>query len=124
MRAKGIEPGTATLRSTRFGTPAGDAFRMFTLNGIGTQLYGKRDQDADGWYTATKFFCIFFFPVLPLSCHRVRRLGLESLGPAPGFSTRYEMYPIEANVAQARNVLLVAYGVPLIAYLLLQWLQG
>ncbi len=47
---------------------------MFTFNGVGTRLYGKKNMDADGWYTATKFFCVLWFPVIPLECYRVRKI--------------------------------------------------
>jgi len=92
---------------------------MFTFNGLGTKLYGSRDKDSDGWYTATKFFCILYFPVIPLSCHRVRRVGAAPLGGGfLGGVTNYEMYPIDANIPQARNVYLVAYGIPFVLFVL------
>jgi hypothetical protein len=91
---------------------------MFTFNGIGTRLYGKRDKDADGWYTATKFFCVLYFPIVPLSCHRVRKLDSSLLGGV----THYEMYPIDANIPQARNVYLLAYGLPFAIFVLLNLL--
>jgi hypothetical protein len=89
---------------------------MSTMSGTGTRLYGKRDKDSDGWYTATKFFCFLYLPIVPLSCHRVRKTSSSVLR---GVSVnQYEMYPIDANIPQVRNVYLVAYGLPLVAYAL------
>jgi len=87
----------------------------FTLNGTGSRLYGKRDKDSDGWYTATEFFCFLYLPIVPLGCYRVRKI---SGGGLLDLVTNYEMYPIDANIPQARNVYLVAYGLPFLAYVL------
>jgi hypothetical protein len=94
---------------------------MFTFNGTGTRLYGKRDQDADGWYTATKFFCVLYLPLLPLSAYRVRRL--ESTGFFLAGHAKYEMYPIDGHVPQARNVYLAAYLPLAAAFLLVQYFR-
>lgn len=92
---------------------------MFTFNGLGTNLYGKRDKDSDGWYTATKFFCILYFPIIPLGCYRVRRVGDISLSALlAGQVPYYEMYPIDENIAQARNIYLVTYGTALAVFIL------
>lgn len=45
---------------------------MFTVNGIGTKIYGKKDRSQDGSYTTTKWFVVFFFPLIPISSHRVK----------------------------------------------------
>ena len=44
---------------------------MFTFNGTGTMLYGKRDKQPDGSYIATKWLVLFYLPVLPLGSYRV-----------------------------------------------------
>jgi uncharacterized membrane protein len=44
---------------------------MFTLNGIGTTLIGKKDKDIDGSYITTKWFTFFFLPIIPLNSYRV-----------------------------------------------------
>jgi hypothetical protein len=41
------------------------------VNGFGTRYYGQRDFRADGSYLTTKFFCLAFFPVVPLHSVRV-----------------------------------------------------
>jgi len=84
----------------------------FTLSGTGTKLYGKRDKDSDGWYTATEFFCFLHLPIVPLGCYRVRKVRSLPLG------VQYEMRPMDANIPQARNVYLVAYGIPFMVYVL------
>src|SRR5262249_24212199 len=45
---------------------------LFTLNGIGTMVYGRRDHDAEtDTYVATLCFCVLFIPVLALRAYRV-----------------------------------------------------
>lgn len=41
------------------------------VNGFGTKYYGQRDFRPDGSYVTTNFFCLAFFPVLPLHSVRV-----------------------------------------------------
>jgi hypothetical protein len=41
------------------------------VNGFGTKYYGQRDFRPDGSYLTTKFFCLGFFPVVPLHSVRV-----------------------------------------------------
>ena len=36
------------------------------INGFGTKYYGQRDFRPDGSYVTTNFFCLGFFPVVPL----------------------------------------------------------
>ena len=44
---------------------------LFTLNGVGTTLYGARDRRPDGSYVRTYFFVILFVPILALKAYRV-----------------------------------------------------
>jgi hypothetical protein len=99
---------TPAVRSSHDQAPAS----TFTISGTGTRLYGKRDKDSDGWYTATEFFCFLYLPIVPLGCYRVRKT--RSLP----FGVQYEMRPMDANIPQARNVYLVAYGMPAMVYVL------
>ncbi|MCP4504113.1 MAG: tetratricopeptide repeat protein [Deltaproteobacteria bacterium] len=55
--------------------PLEKAPTMYTLNGIGTHLYGKRDRRDDGTYIATLWFCILFVPIFPIRAYRVRDEG-------------------------------------------------
>ena len=41
------------------------------VNGFGTKYYGQRDFRPDGSYLTTNFFCLGFFPVIPLHSVRV-----------------------------------------------------
>lgn len=45
---------------------------MLTINGIGTKIYGKKDQKPDDSYITTKWFVFFFLPIIPISSHRVK----------------------------------------------------
>jgi hypothetical protein len=42
-----------------------------SVNGFGTKYYGQRDFRPDGSYLTTKFFCLAFFPIIPLHSVRV-----------------------------------------------------
>ncbi len=45
---------------------------LFTINGIGVTMYGRRDYDAaTGTYIKTRCFCIIFIPIFPLDSYRV-----------------------------------------------------
>jgi hypothetical protein len=45
----------------------------YTLNGIGTKLYFRRQTcPTCGSCVQTKFFCVFYFPLIPLGSYRVR----------------------------------------------------
>lgn len=82
---------------------------MLTLNGFGMRLYGKKDKNADGWYTATKFFCVFWFPIFPIDCYRVREIC--SSGNFVVGHGAYEMYPTAPDTTQAALVY-AAFHVP------------
>jgi hypothetical protein len=41
------------------------------VNGFGTKYYGQRDFRPDGSYVTTNFFCLAFFPVIPIHSVRV-----------------------------------------------------
>ena len=45
----------------------------FTLNGIGTTLYGARDFQPDGSYITTEWFVFIYVPVAPLKSMRILR---------------------------------------------------
>lgn len=59
--------------------PMNGAPTMFTYNGIGTNLYGKRDPDHEsGSHIATLCFCLLFIPVIPIAAYRVIEHGDDS----------------------------------------------
>jgi len=85
---------------------------MFTYNGIGTRIYGKRNLDEkDSSYTATKFFTILFFPIVPLGSFRVIKEKQKFL---TGSFPRYQMTPTELNTKQIVNVYLAWWIIPLV----------
>lgn len=45
---------------------------MYTLNGVGTRLYGKHKPDEHGFYISTLWFVVLFIPVLPLGAYLVQ----------------------------------------------------
>ena len=51
--------------------PLDGAPTLFTLNGFGLRIYGKRDQRGDGSYVGTRYLTALFVPVLPLDAFRV-----------------------------------------------------
>jgi hypothetical protein len=64
---------TESANQQRFrGKAIGSAPGLFTLNGVGTTLYGRADPDpATGSYVATLYFVILMLPILPLARYRV-----------------------------------------------------
>lgn len=42
-----------------------------SINGVGRAYLGKRDFDADGTYTTTKWLIVFYFPIVPSESIRV-----------------------------------------------------
>ena len=60
---------------------------MYTFNGIGSKLYGKRDFDPHTQsYIATLYFTFVFLPIFPLASYRVRDAGgsrYQFLGKVP-----------------------------------------
>ncbi|MEM9193571.1 MAG: hypothetical protein AAGF12_30635, partial [Myxococcota bacterium] len=66
---KAIDEALATPR------PLSGAPNLFTLNGVGTMLYGQRGHSSDGSYIATLFFTLVFIPVMPLTAYRVVSQG-------------------------------------------------
>jgi hypothetical protein len=63
----------AVLGNTK---PINSVPTMYTFNGIGTTLYGKRAFDkSTQTYIATLFFVVLFFPVFPIAAYRVRNAG-------------------------------------------------
>lgn len=45
---------------------------LWTINGIGTRFFARRDARPDRSYVTTHCFAVFFVPVIPLSAWRVR----------------------------------------------------
>jgi hypothetical protein len=66
----------------------------YTINGIGTTFYGKRDFRADGSFLTTEWVSLLYFPLFPLRSLRVRYLGQgERAFPiGVGSSDNYAVY--------------------------------
>ena len=76
-----------------------------TSNGCGTTYYGRRDKAADGSYVTTEFFCIFYFPLLPLRSWRV--LPVEYTRSGFSSTQTYRATRVPLNWRQVVNVYLV-----------------
>jgi len=52
----------------------GNALRSFG-HGLGFRFFGKRDLRPDGSYVTTKFFCLFYLPMIPIGTMRIIPVG-------------------------------------------------
>ncbi len=88
---------------------------MFSINGIGTTLYGKSDVEPDGSYIATKWFIFILLPVIPLRSYRVWR-GETTGSPTalvglPGANTQYKMSSVPLHWKQIILTYFSVYGI-------------
>jgi hypothetical protein len=84
---------------------------MFTLNGIGTTIYGKRDVNpADGSYIATKWFTLIYFPIIPLGSYRVIKAKQNFFAGFP----KYQMAKTPLNVKQVALTYAAWWGIIII----------
>ncbi|GAB5517639.1 MAG: hypothetical protein Rhob2KO_53640 [Rhodopirellula baltica] len=104
---------------------------MSTLNGVGTLYYDWKSND-DGTANATRWFVVFFLPVLPIRRERVRvgntevkRSGvldtiLAATGNGSGFETEIEVLERAPNsLFRILKTYLLAYvGVPMATFVL------
>lgn len=62
----------------------------YSVNGCGTCIFNRRDSHPDGSYTVTKWFRIFWIPVIPLLILRVKRIagGYEILDVRKPFGAK------------------------------------
>jgi len=47
----------------------------YTFRGIGVLEYGRRDFGGNGSYITTRWFVVFYLPIIPLKSMRLRRTG-------------------------------------------------
>lgn len=80
---------------------------MYSLNGIGTKLYGKKDVETDGSYIATKWFIFFLVPIVPLGSFRVSRGKTTATFLLPGAKTEFRMVRVPADWKQILKTYLV-----------------
>ncbi len=81
----------------------------WSLNGIGTTFYGKRDVEPDGSYISTKWFIFLLLPIIPISSYRVlpNTSKMNFLTQITSYS-RFEKVPF--NKRQVINIYLLIYG--------------
>ncbi|MFT3913216.1 MAG: hypothetical protein QM704_03725 [Anaeromyxobacteraceae bacterium] len=60
-----------------FAMPTGSAPGLYTLNGIGTRMYGRSEEGTDGSYVGTLFFTFVFLPVWPIAQYLVSSEGAK-----------------------------------------------
>lgn len=97
---------------------------MYSINGIGTKLYGRAMKNQDGSYVATKWIIFLLLPIIPLSSYRVTRGKTESsISPFPifGEKTNYTMKKISLNWSQVGKTYLVSWGPVLLTLLFIVW---
>lgn len=90
---------------------------MYSLNGIGITLYGKRDIGPDGSYIATKWFIFLLLPIFPISSYRVLpdTPKMHFLTQRTNYK-RFEKVPF--NKRQVINIYLLIYGFIIIIFVL------
>lgn len=89
--------------------PIKSAPGMFTLNGIGTNVYGRRDFDDETWtYVKTLCVCFVFIPIFALSAYRVAdaQRGWIFLGRVPlsGFAKLWNCFLVLALVGGTTGI--------------------
>jgi hypothetical protein len=68
----------ALSKRRAFVDPIVRAPTMYTLNGVGTRLYGSSDTAPDGTHVKTLYFTVLYVPIVPLACYLVRDAGSRS----------------------------------------------
>lgn len=79
----------------------------FTLNGIGTTFYGKRDFHRDGTYVTTEWIVFLYIPLIPIRSLRVKYLGPVPFRVLPGTS---DSYAIRERTALNLRQVIYTYG--------------
>ncbi|MGE0431734.1 MAG: tetratricopeptide repeat protein [Planctomycetota bacterium] len=97
-----------------FATPISAAPGMYTLNGVGTSLYGASDKRRDGTYIATLFFVILFLPIIPIARYIVRPAGGRSYNfyakvPMWGFLGMWRRFFLLGILLVAGSIAAVAF---------------
>ena len=94
---------------------------MWTINGIGTKLCGEKKIASDGSYQATKWFVIFFMPIIPLKTFRVLEIPKYNLLGEDDQLKEYKMLPIKLDIIQIIKTFLSYWG-GLLAFFLISFL--
>jgi hypothetical protein len=86
-------------------------YAMFSVNGIGTKIYGKDDEAPDGSYVTTKWFVILFLPIVPLGSYRVSESKIMGTLLPVHVDTNYAMTAVPLNRHQVLRTYTMAAGV-------------
>jgi hypothetical protein len=82
---------------------------MFSFNGIGTRIYGKREVNTvDGSYIVTKWFTVLYFPIIPLGSYRVIKVKKNFLNGFP----EYHMNDAPLSVKQIIFTYFLWWSIP------------
>lgn len=72
----------------------------YTINGCGTEYYGRRDQESDGSYITTEWIVFLFLPLMPIGSYRVQLLKSEMM------NSEYSVWKVPLQWRQILNVYL------------------
>lgn len=78
----------------------------YTLNGIGTKYYGRREAGPDGSYVTTEWIVLIYLPLIPIGSFRVCPTG-KSTNAIVYNSQQFMVKRVPFNWPQIRNI----YGV-------------
>ena len=93
---------------------------MWTINGLGTKLCGKKNIANDSSYQATKWFVIFYMPIIPLKTYRVLEMPTFNLGKVENNKLQeFKMLPIKFDIIQIIKTFVSYWGGLLAAILVL-----
>jgi hypothetical protein len=79
----------------------------YTLNGIGTRYYGKRDFRADGSYITTEWVTFIYIPLIPFRSLRVMHLGSAEPRFSIGVGSSDNYAVCEKTIPNWRQVLCI-----------------
>ena len=82
----------------------------YTLNGVGTKYYGKRDVEPDNSFITTEWIVLVYIPIIPIGSFRVQPTG-ESTNTIIFSSTQYLVQRVPFNWRQIRNVYAITIGI-------------
>ena len=73
---------------------------MYTFNGTGTKLFGNKKIDNEEYSISTKWFSVFFLPVIPLKSFKVKTKNITSGLLFMSTTKELEIIPIEFQLKQ------------------------
>jgi hypothetical protein len=82
----------------------------YTVFGIGTREYGKRDALPDGSFLTTKFYVLFFIPLWPAETRRIQH-EVKGEQEAGGGAKRRRVQRLAFCWPQILRVLALSWGI-------------